>query len=57
MELIKLPGGKKAIDFKWVFKLKLNLEGKIVKHKARLVAKEFLWKEGFNYTKVFSPVA
>jgi len=30
-ELIKLPGEKKAIDFKWVFKLKFKLEGKIVR--------------------------
>jgi len=40
--LIKLPDGKKAIDVKWVFKLKLNHDGKIVKHKARLVARVFL---------------
>lgn len=55
-ELIKLTDGKKAIDVKWVFKLKLNPEGKIVKHKARLVARVFLKKEGFDYTEVFSPV-
>ena len=29
-ELIQLHDGKKAIDVKWVFKLKLNPEGKIV---------------------------
>jgi len=38
-ELIKLPDGKKAIYIKWVFKLKFNQEGKIVKHKARLMAR------------------
>jgi len=56
-ELIQLPDGKKAIDVKWVFKLKLNPEEKIVKHKARLVARGFLQKEGFDYTEVFSLVA
>lgn len=38
-ELIKLRDGKKAIDIKLVFKLKFNQEGKIVKHKARLLAR------------------
>jgi vacuolar-type H+-ATPase catalytic subunit A/Vma1 len=56
-DLVKLPYGNKAIDVKWVFKLKLNPEGKIVKHKARLVARGFLQKEGFDYTEMFSPVA
>lgn len=56
-ELIQLPDGKKAIDVKWVFKLKSNREGKVVKHKARLVARGFLHKEGFDYTEVLSPVA
>ncbi|MCI70509.1 copia-type polyprotein, partial [Trifolium medium] len=35
-EFTQLPNDKKAIYAKWVFKLKMNPEGKIVKHKARL---------------------
>jgi hypothetical protein len=33
------PSGSQANWFQWVFKLKRNEEGAIVKHKARLVAK------------------
>jgi len=54
---MKLPNGKKAIYIKWVFKLKLNPEEKIMKNKARLVARGFLQKDGFDYTEVFSLVA
>ena len=31
--LVKLPPGQKSIGLKWVFKLKKNAEGEIVKHK------------------------
>jgi len=41
-ELTKLPANKKAIDVKWVFKLKLKLNGEIAKHEARLVVRGFM---------------
>jgi hypothetical protein len=43
-ELVDLPHKKKAIDVKWVFKLKVNSKGDVTRHKARLVAKGFLQK-------------
>lgn len=52
-----LPEGKKTILVRWVFKLKVNLEGKAVKNKDRLVAKSFLHKQGVDYDEVFSLVA
>jgi hypothetical protein len=54
-EIVELPSGKKAIAVKWVFKLKLNPDGSIAKHKARLVARGFLQREGLDYSKVYSP--
>jgi hypothetical protein len=36
-----LPPKQKAIGLKWVFKVKKDPEGNIVKHKARLVAKGY----------------
>jgi hypothetical protein len=41
-ELVKQPSGKKPIGLKWVYKLKRNSDGEIVKHKARLVAKGYV---------------
>jgi hypothetical protein len=41
-ELADLPHGHRAITLKWVFKLKRDEAGAIVKHKARLVAHDFL---------------
>ena len=37
--LVDLPPGHKPIGLKWVFKVKRDEHGAIVKHKARLVAR------------------
>ena len=37
--LVELPQGKKAIDVKWVYKVKTNSKGEVTRHKERLVAK------------------
>ncbi len=41
----------------WIFKLKLNPDGTILKYKAPLVAKGFLQKKGLQYNETFAPVA
>jgi hypothetical protein len=41
-ELPDLPRGHSAITFKWVFKLKRDEAGAIIKHKACLVARGFV---------------
>lgn len=55
--LTQLPKNKKAISVKLVFKMKLDPNGKVIKHKARLVAREFQQKHCIDYEEVFSPVA
>ena len=40
-ELTVLPLKKKVIGVKWVYKTKCNAEGKIDRHKARLVVKGY----------------
>lgn len=41
-KLTHLPPGHKAIDLKWVFKVKKDQTGAVTKHKARLVAKGYV---------------
>jgi hypothetical protein len=48
---------QRSIGLKWVFKLKRNEEGQVVKHKAHLVAKGYVQKEGIDFNEVFAPVA
>jgi hypothetical protein len=56
-ELVDLPCGHRAITLKWVFKLKRDEVGAIIKHKARLVARGFLQREGIDFDDAFAPVA
>ncbi|GAU22886.1 hypothetical protein TSUD_376970 [Trifolium subterraneum] len=42
---------KKAIDVKWIYKLKLRPNGEIAKYKARLVARGFLKKVGIDFNE------
>ena len=54
-ELVSLPAEKTPIVVKWIFKLKLKLDGTIAKHKARLVAKGFMQKEVLGMLHVYLP--
>ena len=55
-ELVKLPKGRKAIGCKWIFKTKIDGDGKVERHKARLVAQGYTQKFGVDYDQTFSPV-
>jgi hypothetical protein len=46
-----------VITLKWVFKLKRDEVGAIIKHKARLVARGFLQREEIDFDDAFAPVA
>ncbi len=55
-ELTELPEGRCPVGSKWVFKTKIDADGKIECYKARLVAQGFSQKLGNDYDETFCPV-
>nr|GFD24941.1 retrovirus-related Pol polyprotein from transposon TNT 1-94 [Tanacetum cinerariifolium] len=46
-----------VITLKWIYKVKLDELGGILKNKARLVARGYCQEEGINFEESFAPVA
>nr|AAZ28935.1 polyprotein [Phanerochaete chrysosporium RP-78] len=55
-DLVDLPAGRKAIGCKWVYRIKRNFSGAIIKYKARLVAQGFSQVPGVDYDETYAPV-
>ena len=56
-ELCELPAHKKSIGGRWVFALKKDENGEVVKYKARYVAKSFNQFFGSDYLETFAATA
>ncbi|GJX82090.1 gag-pol polyprotein [Tanacetum coccineum] len=56
-ELVSRPDCVMIITLKWIFKVKLDELGGVLKNKARLVARGYRQEEGINFEESFAPVA
>ncbi|KAJ9529514.1 hypothetical protein QJQ45_013867 [Haematococcus lacustris] len=56
-ELVELPEGCRPLDNRWVFSVKRDGRGSIVRFKARLVVKGFLQREGIDFHELHAPVS
>ncbi|GJZ42707.1 retrovirus-related pol polyprotein from transposon TNT 1-94, partial [Tanacetum coccineum] len=55
--LVPKPKGVMIIALKWIYKVKLDEYGDVLKNKARLVAKGYRQEEGIDFEESFAPVA
>ncbi|GKC31668.1 retrovirus-related pol polyprotein from transposon TNT 1-94 [Tanacetum coccineum] len=56
-ELVPHPVYAMVISLKWIYKVKLDEYGDVLKNKARLVAKGYRQEEGIDFEESFAPVA
>lgn len=54
-EYDQLPADRKAVGFKWVFKVKYHPDSSVGRYKARLVVQGFSQIHGVDFNKTFSP--
>ncbi|GKB28011.1 retrovirus-related pol polyprotein from transposon TNT 1-94, partial [Tanacetum coccineum] len=56
-ELVPPPDCAMIIALKWIYKVKLDEYGDVLKNKARLIAKGYRQEEGLDFEESFAPVA
>ncbi|CAI7811321.1 unnamed protein product [Closterium sp. NIES-53] len=56
-DLVVLPEGKKAVQCKWVLRIKTDDKGQVTMYKSKLVAKGFMQKEKQDFNENFAPTA
>ncbi len=56
-EIVEVPSDANVVGSKWVFQLKKDALGRVVRYKARLVTQGFSQVEGVDYFNTYAPVA
>ncbi|GJV93975.1 copia protein [Tanacetum coccineum] len=56
-ELVSCPDNVFLIKLKWIYKVKIDESGGVLKNKARLVSQGFRQEEGIDFEESFAPVA
>jgi hypothetical protein len=56
-ELVQRPSNANIIGTKWIFRNKMDEDGKVIRNKARLVAQGYAQIEGIDFEETFAPVA
>lgn len=56
-DLVPLPPGERAIDNRWVLRVKYKPDGSVNRYRARLVVRGVFQRPGLDYDETFSPVA
>ncbi|GJU14398.1 retrovirus-related pol polyprotein from transposon TNT 1-94 [Tanacetum coccineum] len=56
-ELVPRPDKVMVITLKWIYKVKLDELGGILKNKARLVSRGYRQEEGIDFEESFAPIA
>ena len=54
--VVDRPAHKQVITSKWVFKRQIGIDGKVEKHKARIVARGSMQQKEVNHTETYSPI-
>lgn len=55
-DLVERPLGQNVVGTRWVFKIKRDAEGHVVRYKARLVAQGFTQIPGVDFSSTYAPV-
>ncbi|GAU22987.1 hypothetical protein TSUD_98150 [Trifolium subterraneum] len=55
-DLVKLPKGKRALENRWIYRVKHESNSESPRYKARLVVKGFRQRKGVDFNEIFSHV-
>jgi len=55
-DLVKLPKGKRALDNKWIYKVKHDSNSTSPRYKAKLGVKGYSQRKGVDFNEILSPV-